>query len=59
MSTEDLVAEYLANGGKITKLPDGTAEGALDLSVMKAIGHNGSPKAVEGHEELYGTKEFN
>lgn len=48
MSTEDLVAEYLANGGKITKLPDGEAEGALRLDKKDAIRDK---RNKAGHDE--------
>jgi hypothetical protein len=55
MSTEDLVAEYFANGGKITKLPDGEAEGALRLDKKDTIGGGTGPKVADGWENYLGT----
>jgi hypothetical protein len=37
MDTKLLVEQYLANGGTITKLPDGEAEGALRLDAKDVI----------------------
>jgi hypothetical protein len=55
MNTEDLIAEYLANGGKITKLPDGEAEGALRLDKKDTIGGGTGPKVADGWENYLGS----
>ena len=53
MDTEFLVQQYLANGGTITKLPDGKAEGALDLGRKDAIGERDQSLVIYDEEYEY------
>lgn len=58
MDTKELVAQYLANGGKIKKLPAGEAEGALKLRGKDSMPTKYAPRTRTGWEMDYGTEEF-
>ncbi len=46
MDTKLLIEQYLADGGTITQLPQGGAQGALDLGGTNAISEKKQPKAL-------------